>query len=139
MAQTVSQPRPAAIAAVLAQSATWTSARRKSDGKSFFYIQGSTAGAVYMTAEDGCTCPAARNSRTGICKHQVAVERFRERQATTAAASAPKARKSYADLMPGCPDCGDLVERKGERCYHCGSEQVRNLDMARKRELVANL
>jgi hypothetical protein len=91
MAQTVSQPRPAAVAAVLAKRNQWTHATRKSDGKSFYFVPSCTAGTVYQTAVDGCTCPAARNSRTGDCKHQAAV-----RQATKPAV--PK-MTSYAALM----------------------------------------
>ena len=103
-------PRPAAVAAVLAQRSRWTAARRKSDGKPFFFVPGSTAGAVYMTAVDGCTCPAAQKSRSGECKHQQAV-----RQAT---APAPKPRKTYAQLTGGCerPGCPEDAIGKTGRC-----------------------
>jgi hypothetical protein len=75
-------PRPGAIAAVLAKASRWTSARRKSDGKPFFIVPGSTAGATYYTAEDGCTCPSASDPRRdGDCKHQVAIRQHQERQA----------------------------------------------------------
>ena len=79
MATTVSQPRPDRVAAVLAQATRWTSARRKADGQPFFFIPGSTDGAVYMTSTIGCTCLAAQKSRSGDCKHQAAV---RQRAAT---------------------------------------------------------
>lgn len=73
MATTTVAPMPARVAAVLATVSTWTAARRKSDGKPFYYIPSCNSDAVYMTATDGCTCPAAQNSRTGDCKHQEAV------------------------------------------------------------------
>ena len=100
----------ARIAAVLAQSARWTSARRKRDGKPFFYVPGSTDGAVYMTAEDGCTCPAAQRY-AGPCKHSLAVAQH----------IAPKpARRSYATLAPKCgaPDCDDDAGRYGFCYFH---------------------
>lgn len=75
MAQTVSQPRPAAVAAVLARSHKWTAARRKSDGRSFFYVPGDTLGAMYMADATGCTCPDARE-RQRVCKHSLAVAQY---------------------------------------------------------------
>lgn len=97
---TATAPRPAAVAAVLAKANTWTAARRKSDGKSFFYIAGSN-GSVHMTAQDGCTCPAARNSRTGDCKHQQAVKIAQTpAQTVSPAAAATRERlKSYSELF----------------------------------------
>ena len=80
MAQVVSQPRPAAIAAVLARSHQWTSARRKSDGRPFYFVPSTTSDAVYMTATDGCTCPAAQRF-SGPCKHSVAVAQYLARRA----------------------------------------------------------
>jgi len=102
---TVLAPRPAAVAAVLARSSQWTSARRKSDGRAFFYIPGSTAGAVYMADAQNCTCPAAQRY-SGPCKHSMAI---RQRQAP------PK--KSYADLYPVCvvSGCDEDAGRSG-RC-----------------------
>lgn len=100
MALSVSQPRPAAVAAVLAQRSRWTAARRKSDGKPFFFVPGSTVGAVYMTAVDGCTCPAAQKGRTGDCKHQEAVRQHQARQtAQPAPVAAPRRKKTYAELF----------------------------------------
>jgi len=104
---TQTAPRPAAVASVLARSAQWTSARRKSDGKPFYYIPGNTEGAVYMTATDGCTCPAAQRF-SGPCKHSVAI---RQRQA------APAPKKSYSQLYPVCSvtGCDEDAGRSG-RC-----------------------
>ena len=97
MAQAVSQPRPAAVAAVLNKAHTWVSARRKVDGTAFFYIQG-TAGAVYMTSTIGCTCPAAQHY-SGPCKHQLAVQQREARQTAQTVAAPQPAPKSYAALM----------------------------------------
>jgi hypothetical protein len=102
----VTTPSQARIAAILATAETWVSARRKSDNKPFFYVPGSTEGAVYMTAADGCTCPAAQNY-SGLCKHSLAVRQHQERQT---AATKP-ARRSYTaifgddDDKPFCTAC----------------------------------
>lgn len=82
--------REDAVAAVLATAATWTRGRRKRDGKAFYFIPSSgPSSVVYMTAEDGCTCPAARNSYSGDCKHQIAVRRHNE-----------QAREAYTRRRP---------------------------------------
>jgi len=103
----LSQPRPAAIAAVLARSASWTHARRKSDGRPFFFVPSTTSNAVYMTDATGCTCPAAQRF-SGPCKHSLAI---RQRQAASAL------KKSYADLYPVCSvsGCDEDAGRSG-RC-----------------------
>jgi hypothetical protein len=121
-----SAPRPAAIAAVLANASKWTHATRKSDGREFWIISGSRPGVVYYTDSRNCTCPDA-NERQRVCKHSLAVAKH---LASKAAPSAPKpAFKSYADLMPACGNgCGDLVERKGAFCWSCESERVYQLD-----------
>jgi len=117
MAQVVSQPRPAAIAAVLARSHQWTSARRKSDGRPFYFVPSTTSDAVYMTDATACTCPAAQRF-SGPCKHSMAI---RERQA------APAPRKSYSQLFPVCSvnGCDEDAGRSG-RC------------MGHNRQLLAN-
>lgn len=106
---------PARVAKVLEHVSTWTAGRRKSDNKPFFFIPSCNSDAVYMTAVDACTCPAAQNSRTGDCKHQEAV---RQHSVTVA----PKPRPSYADLFPACP-CGDIAEGKDGLCDRCASDQ----------------
>lgn len=116
---TQTAPRPAAVASVLARSHEWVSARRKSDGKPFFFVPGGTPGTVYMTAEDGCTCPAARHSESGTCKHQAAVRQHQTRR-QPAPAPAPKARKSYRELFPVCdvPGCDEDALRNGRCLEH---------------------
>jgi hypothetical protein len=47
-------------------------------------------------------------------------------------------RLTIVDLMPECAaGCGDLVDRTGQSCYACSSDEAHRLDLARKRELVA--
>src|SRR4051794_13603216 len=112
---------PARVAAVLASAHTWTAGRRKSDGKRFFFIQGSTPGAVYMTAVDGCTCPAAQKSKTGDCKHQEAV-RQHSVIATPARQQQPAPKTRYAALYPACKSgCGDVADSKDGLCDRCAS------------------
>src|SRR5688572_25518723 len=98
MAQTVSQAQ-AHIEAVLATASTWVSARRKSDGKAFFYIPGSN-GAVYMTFEDGCTCPAAQRF-DGLCKHSKAMAAH-----ITQRMSPTPVRRPSVSLAPICAEAG---------------------------------
>jgi len=76
---TVPAVRPAAVAAVLAKSAQWVSARRKLDGRPFFFVPGSK-GAVYMADATCCTCPDAAN-RARACKHSLAVAMFKDAEA----------------------------------------------------------
>ena len=94
MAQTVSQNRPAAVAAVLNRSNQWVSARRKIDGQPFFIIAGHTGGQVYYTTAENCTCSSAQH-RSGPCKHVAAVRQYQARQT---AQVAPKLR-GYHELF----------------------------------------
>lgn len=104
---------------IVAPPSTWASARRKSDGKPFFYIPGTKPGAVYMTAHDGCTCPAAQHSKSGDCKHQRAVRDF-----IGAPLEQPRAPKSrYELLFPGCRDCGDVADALDGYCDRCASDR----------------
>lgn len=48
-----------------------------------------------------------------------------------------RARRRYEDIYPGCAaGCGDLVERRGEKCYACVSAETRRLETAEKRAAV---
>lgn len=113
-------PSQARIAAVLATAPKWIAARRKSDGKRFFYIPGSTPGAVYMTAADGCTCPAAQRF-SGPCKHSLAVQQHEARQT----AQTQPSRRSATTLAPKCGEasCDDDAGRYGF-CYFHKPRQV---------------
>jgi len=112
MAQTVSQPRPAAIAAVLAKASTWTHGTRKVDGREFWIIAGSLPGTVYYADATNCTCPSAQN-RAGVCKHSEAI---RQHQAPPA----QPARRTYADLYPVCSvsGCDEDALRSGKCLDH---------------------
>ncbi len=111
MAQTVSQPRPAAIAAVLAKASTWTAARRKSDGREFWIIQGNRPGAVYYADATACTCPDARE-RGRVCKHSLAIQKRQQ-------PSVQKRRANYRDVFGVCDVTSCDEDREtGER--FCG-------------------
>ena len=91
-------------------------------------------GARYLVNAVACECPDYQQAGT-ICKHVRAVVLFEQRQQPT-----PKRRAAYADLFAACAaGCGELVERKGEACHRCASDEAHRLEVARKRELVANL
>ena len=64
------------VAAVLATAPTWVHGRRKADGAEFWILPSSDGGRTYYANERGCTCPAARNGRTGDCKHQQAIREY---------------------------------------------------------------
>ena len=101
-------------------------------GTTFRRAYGSN-GARYLVNAVACECPDYQQGGY-ICKHVRAVVLFEQRQQP-----APKKRASHADLFAACAaGCGELVERKGETCYRCTSEQVHRAEMARKCELVAN-
>ncbi len=69
-------PQPDRVAAVLATAPTWVHGRRKADGAEFWILPSSDGGRTYYANERGCTCPAARNGRTGDCKHQQAIREY---------------------------------------------------------------
>lgn len=86
-------------------------------------------GARYLVNAVACECPDYQQAGN-ICKHVRAVVLFERRQQST-----PKRRASYADLFAACAaGCGELVERKGETCYRCTSEQVHRADRAARLE-----
>ncbi len=96
MAQVVSHADR--VAAVVATAPRWVHGRRKADGAEFWIVPSSDGGRTYFANESACTCPAARNGRTGICKHVLAV---REVLATEHRQPAPAPRRSrYQDLFP---------------------------------------
>jgi len=86
-------------------------------------------GARYLVNAVARECPDYQQAGN-ICKHVRAVVLFEQRQQP-----APKKRASYADLFAACAvGCGELVERKGEACYRCTSEQVHRADRAARLE-----
>src|SRR5215216_5015828 len=98
-----------------------------SAGTTFRRATGST-GARYLVNAVACECPDYQQSEQ-VCKHIRAVVLFEAGQQP-----APKPRTALDRLdalFPPCAGgCGDLVERKGERCYPCLSAEVRRLGMA---------
>ena len=64
--------------ALLDMRATWMRAVSKRSGATFYIVPSLTdpEAVSYYTTEYGCTCPAARKSRTGDCKHQRLVREY---------------------------------------------------------------
>lgn len=114
----------------VAPQSTWTAARRKSDGKPFFFVPSLNSDDVYMTAADGCTCQAAQRSRTGDCKHQAAVRATRP--------TIREIRPAYADLFPECATdgCYEIAEGYDGFCDRCASDREWNQRRAAQREAV---
>jgi hypothetical protein len=94
-------------------------------------------GEKYLVNAVVCECVDYTSGH--ICKHIRAVVLWEARQQPVAQpAPAPKARPSYDQLYPACAGgCGDLVEKNGQRCYACASDETRRLDQIAKRETVA--
>jgi len=133
--------RDARAAALVDQVPTWPRYTLKvawgsfSAGTVFRRARGSN-GARYLVNAVACECPDYQEAGN-VCKHVRAVVAWEARQQP---APAPKKRAGYADLFAACAaGCGELVERTGESCYRCTSEQVHRADLARKRALLANL
>jgi hypothetical protein len=101
-------------------------------GTTFRRATGSN-GARYLVNAVACECPDYQQAGH-ICKHVRAVVLFEAASATPA-----PARKSYVDLFPACAaGCGELVERKGERCYRCLSAETRRLERESQRQAVVD-
>ncbi len=95
---TTTVPQADRVAAVLATAPQWVHGRRKADNRDFWILPSSDGGRTYFANERGCTCPAARNGRTGECKHQLAI---REYLAVEDRQPAPAPRRSrYSVLFP---------------------------------------
>lgn len=104
------------------------------DGVRYVALQSGNSGRVYhvRASADGCSC--LFYERTGrTCSHMLAVERSAMLEELV---EQPARRPSYADLFPKCRTCSDLVDRAGESCYACASNEARRLDDARRRETV---
>jgi hypothetical protein len=123
IAPTASQQASAALH--LERQADWRAVRI--DGTRYVILPSGRSGHVYTVRADaaGCSCPWY--VRTGQrCSHMLALELSEPRPAP---APTPK-RSRYEDLFPACAGgCGELVERKGERCYRCVSSEVHRLDV----------
>src|SRR5215207_7090329 len=102
-------------------------------GTTFRRATGSN-GARYLVNAVACQCPDYAE-RGNICKHVRAFILWEQRQARQQRTALDRLNELYPPCAAGC---GELVERTGERCYRCLSTETRRLDMARRRELVAN-
>src|SRR5437868_4902882 len=89
-------------------------------------------GARYLVNAVACQCPDYQQ-RGAVCKHIRAFVLWTARQAAT---SRPAPRLTAEDLFPKCRTCSDLVDRRGESCYRCASDEAHRLEIARRRELV---
>jgi hypothetical protein len=107
---------------IVARPSTWTRGRRKSDGRAFWFIPGTTPGAVYCADSTDCTCPSARHSKDGTCKHTRAVSEHERSQQPTPAS---KPRVSYESLFPPCRGCHDVADGRDGYCYACASDRER--------------
>ena len=87
--------QPDRVAAVLATRSRWVHGRRRSDSREFWILPASDGGRTYYADARACTCPAARTSRSGECKHQLAI---REYLAVERPAPAPR-RDRYAAIF----------------------------------------
>ncbi len=137
-------PDPArdARAAQLVLTAPWprvTLTRRQGAfpaGTVFYRVPSSKPDVRYVANGVCCTCPDAQQN-DNVCKHIRAVVLF---EASQQPAPAPKPRTALDRLnelySPCAAGCGDLVERRGEKCYRCLSDEVYRQDRER-REHVA--
>jgi hypothetical protein len=119
-------------------------------GSKFFGIPSSkNDGTAYYTNLKMCTCPDYQQ-RGAICKHMRAVDLYatelrqkRQQQEGSDESSDPTPEAvvplmDYRDLYPGCvAGCGELVERRGERCYACLQVETRRLETTEKIAAVA--
>lgn len=136
----VTAPMARKAAALVELLGTLSTGASKLTGQRFYVVPASNGMTAHWTAIDGTGCTCLGFQRRGLCTHQIAARALYERQAPPASQPAPAARLSYEDLVPACASgCGDVVDRKGESCYRCASDKARRLDLAARRELVANL
>jgi hypothetical protein len=88
------------------------------DGVRYVALPSANSGKTYAVRADAAGCSCVFYQHTGrACAHMIAV-----RQAQPAA-SAPKARKSYAALFPKCHGCDDLADTRDGFCDRCASDR----------------
>lgn len=109
-------------------------------GIRYVVLASGTSGHVYhaRSTADGCSCPFyATTARR--CSHLLALELAALEDELTESASVPTLR-SFQDLYPGCAaGCGDLVEKRGERCDLCSRTEVRRLDAESRAAVFATI
>ena len=130
----VSPPMRRKAAALVELLGTLSAGTSKLTGQRFYVVPASNRLTAHWTAVDGSGCTCLGYQRRGLCTHQIAARTLYERQQP---APQPAPRLTIDDLMPACAaGCGDLVDRKGQSCYRCASDEAHRLDVAARRELV---
>ena len=82
-------PRSVKALALLPQARTWTTGRRKADGRAFLIAPGSNGHSYYVDANGAeCTCPD-RQTRRVDCKHMLAARLLLVERGRQPAAPAP--------------------------------------------------
>ena len=107
-------PRAVKALALLSQARTWTTGRRKCDGRAFLIAPGSH-GRTYYVAADGseCTCPDRQVRRVDACKHMSAAHLLADKPAATA---------QPVPAALSCDDCGAALPAHvvaGAMCSEC--------------------
>lgn len=132
----------ASAATHLDQREAWRTVRI--DGVRYVVLVSGNSGRVYMVRADarGCGCLWSERAATP-CSHRLAVELAALEDELAEAAVHPSPaltpRLTADDLWPACAaGCGDLVDRLGETCWTCLSNDTRRLDEARRRGLVGS-
>lgn len=113
-------------------------------GTVFFGVPSrSRPGHRYLANAVACQCPDYDPDRGGnMCAHVRAVRLFEHQNEGSAVKADPIPEavvplKSYGNIFPGCAaGCGELVERRGERCYACLQAQTTRVELAEKRAAV---
>ena len=100
------------------------------DGVRYAVLASGNSGRTYQLRADAAGCSCCWYQKTGTtCSHMLALEldaleiELSDAAIDAVLGPAPKARPSYADLFPGCRDCGDLVDGYHDgRCRRCGED-----------------
>ena len=108
-------PRAARALALLPQTRTWITGRRKCDGRAFLIAPGSNGHTYYVDARGAeCTCPD-RQTRRATCKHMLAarlllVERGEQpaRAPTRATCRVCTQQLPVGVLSGACAECQDV-------------------------------
>lgn len=123
----------ASAATHLEQRSEWRTVRI--DGVRYIVLVSGNSGRVYMVRADGRGCGCLHSQRAATpCSHRIAVDlaALEDELRESAATSTVVPLMTNRELYPGCAaGCGELVERRGERCYPCLSNETRRLSVGR--------
>ena len=107
-------PRSVRALALLPRVRTWTTGRRKSDGRPFLIAPASKTGAVYFVDARGaeCTCPDRQTRRVDACKHMLAARLLLVERGEAQPAPAPTRAtcRVCTQLLPAGVLSGECVE-----------------------------